>query len=302
MAQADFLAGLIEVLIDGRLRRRISSAFDADGNEYWVRQIAVGHENDPEVGWVLVQVPDYMTFDPIESRLVPVGTDPESPEYFAAYQHLLYEFYIEQAAEILELPKSELAKVQMAYGPKPFSLVERVANDALVAPNGVVAGDSFGNGHFLTSGGAMTGMIGHSARVLQYWQSRDAGMSQAEAMRHLADSIKADTHDWLDVSAQEYSQAVPVNFGAERIQQITAASGIDVNARAHGIDATRRKRHSLLPLDSSDWRKRSLRNGRVMSGPLPQLQPVHPAVRNAAVPRLSDPAGSCPPGAPAGAA
>ena len=53
VAQADFLAGLIEVLVGGRLRRRIASEFDADGKEYWVRQIAVGHENDPEVGWVL---------------------------------------------------------------------------------------------------------------------------------------------------------------------------------------------------------------------------------------------------------
>src|SRR5579875_1762613 len=55
VAQADFLAGLVEVLVGGRLRRRISSEFDQDGKEYWVRQIAVGHENDPEVGWVLVQ-------------------------------------------------------------------------------------------------------------------------------------------------------------------------------------------------------------------------------------------------------
>lgn len=58
VAQADFLAGLVEVLIGGRLRRRISSAFDQDGKEYWVRQIAVGHENDPEVAgsWFRFQI------------------------------------------------------------------------------------------------------------------------------------------------------------------------------------------------------------------------------------------------------
>ncbi len=33
VAQADFLAGLVEVLVGGRLRRRISSAFDQDGKE-----------------------------------------------------------------------------------------------------------------------------------------------------------------------------------------------------------------------------------------------------------------------------
>ena len=66
--------------------------------------------------------------------------------------------------------------------------------DALLAPNGVVAGDSFGNGHFLTSGGAMTGMVGHSWRVYEYYQARDAGVSHEEAIRtvlSLSDNPKA---------------------------------------------------------------------------------------------------------------
>src|SRR6184192_2932791 len=42
VAQADFLAGLLDVLVGGRLRRRVSSEFDQDGKEYWARQIAVG--------------------------------------------------------------------------------------------------------------------------------------------------------------------------------------------------------------------------------------------------------------------
>ncbi len=278
VAQADFLAGLIEVLIGGRLRRRISSVFDQDGKEYWVRQIAVGHENDPEVGWVLVQVPDFKTFDPIEAGLLPAGTDPASPEFFASYQHLIYDFYIKQASEILDIPRDELRKVQMIYGPTLFSLIERVGDDALVAANGVVAGDSFGNGHFLTSGGAMTGMIGHSARVLEYWRARDAGISAAEAIRRLADGIKEDTHAWLQVSAKEYSQAVPINFGAERIEQINKASGIETGARAHAIDAARRQRHALIPLDPSNWRRLFVRNGRVLSA-LPELEAEHPLMR-----------------------
>jgi hypothetical protein len=275
VAQADFLAGLLEVLVGGRLRRRISSEFDQDGKEYWVRQIAVGHENDPEVGWVLVQVPDFKTFDPIESGLLPAGTDLSSPEFFAAFQHLIYDYYIEQAANILEIPRRDLMKVQMIYGPILFSLVERVGSDPLVAANGVVAGDTFGNGHFLTSGGAMAGMIGHSARVLAYWQSRDAGTSPADAIRRLADSIREDTHAWLQVSAQEYSQAAPINFGAERIEQISKASGIDTSVRANAIDAARRQRHSLLPLDPSSWRRLFVRNGKVLSA-LPELGAAHP--------------------------
>lgn len=278
VAQADFLAGFIEVLVGGRLRRRISSEFDQDGKEYWARQIAVGHENDPEVGWVLVQVPDFKTFDPIESGLLPAETDPNSPEYFASYQHLLYDYFIKQAADILEVPRQELMKVQMIYGPTLFSLIERVGDDPLIAANGVVAGDSFGNGHFLTSGGAMTGMAGHSARVLAYWQSRDAGTASADALRRLADCIREDTHAWLHVSAKEYSQAVPINFGAKRIEQINKVSGIDASARANAIDAARRQRHALIPLDPSNWRRLFVRNGRVLSA-LPELDTDHPLLR-----------------------
>ena len=278
VAQADFLAGLLDVLVGGRLRRRISSEFDQDGKEYWVRQIAVGHENDPEVGWVLVQVPDFKTFDPIESGLLPAGTDPDSPEFFATYQHLIYEYYIKQAADTLDIPRQELRKVQMIYGPTLFSLIERVGDDPLIAANGVVAGDSFGNGHFLTSGGAMTGMVGHSARVLEYWRSRDAGTSPADAIHRLAESIREDTHAWLQVSAKEYSQAAPVNFGAERIEQISKASGIDTSARANAIDAARRRRHALIPLDPSNWRRLFVRNGRVLSV-LPELDDDHPLQR-----------------------
>lgn len=278
VAQADFLAGLVEVLVGGRLRRRICSEFDADGKEYWVRQIAVGHENDPEVGWVLVQVPDFKTFDPIEAGLLPASTDPNSPEFFASYQHLIYDYYMEQAANTLEIPVQELTKVQMIYGPTLFSLVERVGDDPLIAANGVVAGDSFGNGHFLTSGGAMTGMIGHSQRVLTYWQGRNADVSPTDAIRQLADNIKEDTYAWLKVSAKEYSQAVPINFGAERIEQINKVSGADVDARANSIDAARRQRHALIPLDPSNWRRLFIRNGKVLSA-LPELASMHPQQR-----------------------
>src|SRR5437588_7904829 len=169
-------------------------------------------------------------------------------------------------------------KVQMIYGPTLFSLIERVGDDPLIAANGVVAGDSFGNGHFLTSGGAMTGMVGHSARVLAYWRSRDAGTSPNDAIRQLADSIREDTHAWLEGSTKEYSQATPINFGAERIEQISKASGIDTSVRANTIDAARRQRHALIPLDPSNWRRLFVRNGRVLSA-LPELDDDHPLQR-----------------------
>ena len=280
VAQADYLAGLVEVNVGGRLRRRIASEFDKAGNEYWVRQIAVGHEDDPEVGWILVQVPDFKTFDPILAGLVPPGTSRKSKEYLGAYQHLLREFYLDQVALITEMPVEQLEEVQMPYGPKLFSLIERVGADAQVATNGVVAGDSFGNGHFLTSGGAITGMVGHASRVLRYWQSRDAGTEPQQAIRQLAQDIKDDTDGWLQVSAQEFSTAAPINFGAQRIADIEAQSGRDGSARATTIDATRRHRHSLVPLNPSDWRRLVIRAGRLHAEGLPPLSDVHPALRD----------------------
>jgi hypothetical protein len=279
VAQADFLAGLLGALVGGRLRRRISSEFDEHGVEFWVRQIAVGHEEDPEVGWCLVQVPDFKRFDPIKAGLVPEDTDTRSAEFFAAYETLLYDFFAQHVGDVLELPREDVKKIQMVYGPKLFTLIERMGSDALIAPNGVVAGDSFGNGHFLTSGGAMTGMIGHSWRVYEYFQARDAGIEHIQAVRRLADSIKDDTQAWLHVSAKEYSEAVPINFGTQRIAEIQARSGVPTTARSAAIDATRRDRHALLPLDPSDWRRRFLRNGRVYSTALPELHAVHPALR-----------------------
>lgn len=280
VAQADFLAGLIEVLVGGRLRRRIATEFDAEGREYWVRQIAVGHEDDPEVGWILIQVPDFKSFDPITEGLCPAGTDPKSPEYFAGYDQLVHNYYMEQISDILELPASELKQTKMVYGPKMFSLVERMGDNAMVAANGVVAGDSFGNGHFLTSGGAMTGMVGHGANVLEYWRACDAGKSHAEAIVGLAEKIKEDTMGWLHVSAIEYSDALPINFGADRIRQISeATASAGATGKSHVIDSSRRIRHSLLPLNPSDWRRPLLRAGRVFTGKLPELHAMHPALR-----------------------
>ena len=277
VAQADYVAGLVEILVDGRLRRRIASEFDENGEEHWVRQIAVGHENDPEVGWILVQVPDFLSFDPIERGKVARGTDPQSPEYFAAHVQLLYDFFIEHAAAVLDIPKEEVKKTAMIYGPKLFSLVERKGDSALLALNGVVAGDSFGNGHFMTSGGAMTGMIGHAGRVLAYWQSRADGMAASDAIDYLAYGINEDTDAWLKVSATEFTQAIPVNFGAERGKQIAAASGINIGARNGGADATKRSRHALIPLNPSDWRRLVIRPGRTASSA--PLHPLHPAAR-----------------------
>lgn len=286
VAQSDYLAGLLEVMVDGRLRRRISSVFDNEGAEYWVRQLAVGHENDPEVGWTLVQVPDFKTFDPVLAGLVPRTTPKSSAEYKAASNLLMRDFFLDQASDILEISKEELAKVQLPYGPKLFSLVEVMGDDAIVARNGVVAGDSFGNGHFLTSGGVITGMLGHAYGVKRYWEDRDGSMDRETAIRRLADKIKTDTEDWLAVSATEFSQAAPINFGTERIAAIQRASGRSGDDRSATISATRRHRHTLVPLNPSDWRRFSIHRGRVYARMLPPIGEEHPDVRMDSRPAL----------------
>lgn len=279
VAQADFVAGQFNILVDGRLRRRIASEFDQHGNETWVRQIAVGHENDPRVSWLIVEVPEHISLCPIERGLVCQNTNKDSAEYFAAYQLLLYDYYISQASLILEISPDELRRVAMIYGPKPFSLVERIGTDARIATNGVVAGDSFGNGHFLHSAGAMCGMLGHAYRFLEYWQRRAHDAHCADSsIRLLADRIKADTEALLQVSAKEFSQAIPSNFGAERGRTVAAASGIAHEKRAK-VGAKRRRRWDQAPLNPTDWRRVFLHNGRTWSGKLPRIQESHPAVR-----------------------
>jgi hypothetical protein len=282
VAQADYLAAFMELHIGARLRRRIASEFDKEGHEYWVRQLAVGHENNPEVGWVLIQVPDFKTFDPILAGLVPPRSSKKSKEYLAAYQFLVRDYFLEQCALVLEMPREELESVQVPYGPKLFSIIEKAGDSAQLAANGVVAGDSFGNGHFLTSGGAITGMVGHAVRVFKYWQEREEGVSHGTAIRALADAIREDTYGWLHVSAQEFSQSVPINFGAERIAEIERQTGRSAAERATTIDATRRHRQSLVPLDPSDWRRLTVHSGRLHAYHLPALQDTHPALRDKA--------------------
>jgi hypothetical protein len=280
VAQADFLAAQIEILVDGRLRRRIASEFDDNGNEFWTRQIAVGHEGDPRICWLIVEVPEFVSFCPIERQLVPPNTCKKSVEYFAAYQILLYDFYLEQASLVLDVPVHELRRVSAVYGPKPFSLIERIGQDARVAPNVVVAGDSFGNGHFLHSAGAMCGMIGHAYRFLEYWQRRDSGHCADSSIRLLADRIQKDTEMLLQVSAKEFSQAIPINFGIERGSKVASASGIDLNKRATVSEAgDRRQRFEQAPLNPTDWRRLFIKNGKVECADLPKISPIHPALR-----------------------
>lgn len=62
----------------------------------------------------------------------------------------------------------------------------------------------------------MAGMIGHAYRFQKYWQARSSGSGPAECIATLAAGIKRDTQDLLEVSAKEFDEAVPTNFGVGR--------------------------------------------------------------------------------------
>ncbi|MBB5909977.1 hypothetical protein [Actinoalloteichus hymeniacidonis] len=260
-ASADYVAILFSLHATGRFRYRIASEFDPDGNEYWVRQMLLGHENDPEVGWMMVQVPDYLTFDPVLAGMVPPEVDTASPEYFAAYQLLIYDFLMERAEELLEMPRKEIQKINTFYGPKLVHLVQRAGNDARVAGNGVVAGDTYGNGHFLNSGDSIVGMVGHGSRVLDYWRRREAGVAPEQAITALAKGIQDDTEVWLDASVDEHIQPVQPGIDPAKMEQ------------------ARLSRRFLASLDLSDWNRLLVHAGRLHTDELPVPGRTHPAER-----------------------
>jgi hypothetical protein len=221
VARQNWLVGEVTANISGQLIRRISTITDPKtGKAETVRQIAVGHEDAPNVAWVPVQVPEFMTFDPIEAGKVPAGTAPTARAYVDAQAKMIRDYYISQVSAVTHLPAKDIERMRMFYGPSFFTLRERLGKTARIAANGNVAGDLMGNGHFLTSGGAMTGMIGHANRYVEYFKALNRGVPEARAAKQLEAGIKTDSEAWLNVSIKEFVDVSPVNFGAERARQI----------------------------------------------------------------------------------
>ncbi|HVE12174.1 MAG TPA: hypothetical protein VNI01_02155, partial [Elusimicrobiota bacterium] len=220
-AKQHWIAVEVTANTGGKLIRRVATAIDPKtGDRHTVRQINVGHENTPNVTWVPVQIPDFMEFDPIAAGKVPAGTPTGSKEYRAAAQKLLYDYTVSQIAAVTYRPEADIRRMRMFYGPNAFTLQEKIGESARVASNGTVAGDLMGNGHFLTSGGAMTGMIGHTLCFLRYWDNLAKGVPQDVAAKILEEGIKAGSEAWLHVSQKEFSNLAPANFGKARSEAL----------------------------------------------------------------------------------
>ncbi len=263
-AEADYLVGVMTIYANSERRSRIGTETDRYGNQYWVRQAMIGHEDDAEVAWIAVEVPDYRTFDPILAGIAPPDAAIDSAEYFGGFQYLVQRYFLDHATVLTGLPRFEIARISMAATPTMFTVAARIGRDARVATNGVVAGDAFGNGGFLTSGGANVGMVGHAYRVRQYWLDRERGITPDTAITTLAASIKRDTAEWIDESLDQFRQppaAIP-----------TAGVTPDGVRRQAAIEATRRLRRSVQPIDYNDqWSRITLFVGRLHSYPLPKL-------------------------------
>src|SRR5690606_1535079 len=154
-------------------------------------------------------------------------TDPTSEEYADAAQGMLYDYYIQNVAATIHADPADVARMRIAYGPALFTVSERLGDSATVARHGVVAGALMGNGHLLTSGGSMTGMIGHFQRFVKFWHALNEGADLDAARTDLEAGIRGDSQAWLHVSAKEFFDVSPINFGAERARAVSTESPAD---------------------------------------------------------------------------
>jgi EmrB/QacA subfamily drug resistance transporter len=262
-AQADYVIGVTGALLDNVTRHRVASVFDKEGNEYWVRQTAIGHEGQADTAWFVCEVPDFKTFDPVLAGMVPKGTPRVSKKFYGAYHYLVRDFFLDQVSVLTELPKEYLRGLLVFFGMRMISVTSKVGRDALVAANGVVAGDSFGNGSFLSSFGAVAGLVGHASRTLEYWQARDAGVTPEAAVRTLADRIKEDTETWVRATEHDFAQPARPSAVASALEKT--------------LDAIRRRRRRISPVVyRDDWSRLNTYPGRLHTDRLPPLGDTHP--------------------------
>ncbi|GAA3301837.1 hypothetical protein GCM10020218_096330 [Dactylosporangium vinaceum] len=179
---------------------------------------------------------------------------------------------------------------QLSYGPKLFTITERIGEGR---PRRAQRGGrgrlvSAHNGHFLQSGGVLTGMTGHAWRVLEFWQALDAGTDERAAVRRLADAIKTDNEAWLEHSAPLFARPAPRATVADTARAGAAAD----HGRGDPLPAL--DRAAALPGRVEP--EFQLRTGRIYAFRLPPIDPVPPALRR----RPGQPAGLAP-GGPAGA-
>ncbi|GLW05861.1 hypothetical protein Misp01_09910 [Microtetraspora sp. NBRC 13810] len=205
-AEVDYVMGSQGLLVDGVCRRRIASVLDVHGQEHWVRQTVEGHDAFADVAWIFVEIPRGHRFDPVARGLVSRFTPTRSRSYRSAMRYLAREYFLENAARILEVEVSYLQRVFSIWGPRFMHVQVRLGENARVGANAVVAGDSFGNGTPLNGRGPTTGIVGHAYRVGRYWHDRDAGVSHEAAIEQLAAGIKEDTEAWIEASQPELAQ------------------------------------------------------------------------------------------------
>jgi hypothetical protein len=193
-------------------------------------------------------------------------TSRRSAAYFGGYRHLVREFHLHQAAELTGLPKPVLASVQSLSTPRLCTVVSRIGVNALLAPNLVVAGDSFGTSSYMTVGPASTGIVGHASRVLKYWQERTEGAEAAAATRTLADRIKQDTATFIRLANEDFAQP------PARTMDGAGGSTRSGARREKTLEDARRHRRAIARFNTlDDWSRLLIFPGRIH---MPGMAPV----------------------------
>lgn len=211
-ARNHFVSCALDALELSSSRVRIASAFDEDHDEYWVRQVLRGN-------WLAVQVPEHLALDPVAEGMLSASARPGSAEYLDSCRHIVRGFFVAEAAQFLELPIDKVEQLVPPSGPRLHAVTARSGTDALVHENAVVAGDTFGTGHFIEGEDA----IGHGSRVLRYWRDRDDGVGAEKAVRSLADGIAEDTAAWIRTSLRHFEEADQSHFNEDCFAELRKA-------------------------------------------------------------------------------
>lgn len=229
VARKRVFSGRLGIPVGPVLRNRIDEVHDENGKPYWLRQQLVGGKKE-HGAWVLVEVPEHQSFDPLAAGKVPVGTAPTSLEYRSAQAVLMKSFYLEQAALVLDTTPETLRDVPLTFGPNLFTLTKRESTDVVVASNAVITGDRVATG-FFGYGGAMTGAISHTEALASYFDAVDAGADVPSALQDLSSELIAGSKAWVRLSKAQFEGPDPKSLkGAPGALALPTISSIEFAA------------------------------------------------------------------------
>lgn len=132
--------------------------------------------------------------------------DPKSPEYREQQQVMVEEYFRDQAALVMEMPKDQLGAIE---GPiegtrvAAFTIQQRISTKA-TAGNVLMMGDAVGNGHWSVGGGMQTAAIAHTERLKHLLLDLDMGKDKVAAMERYGAGVLEDTLAWAQTGIPDF--------------------------------------------------------------------------------------------------